>query len=175
MKAATAAVKASAEARLPTGGESSGRASMVETAEGAGMIAAVKFSSTSSVEPTATIESASSTIESASSTIEAPVRENPAVGCPAVVVEENTMSPPTPVAPTPAKPSKEAKAKTKAEGKSRAGKVKSRIPVPAWPGHEWPSIDEPGIVLGHVNNLRIGGFDRNVLSVLRYFFLFGTV
>src|ERR1700688_411414 len=103
----------------------------------------------------------SATIESASSTIEAAVRENSAVRHPAVVVEHNTVMPvPSPVPPAPAKPPEEANPKTKTECKSRPVKVYPWIPVPAWPGRERLSIDQPGIVLRHVNNLRIGRLDH---------------
>ena len=76
MKTAAAPMEASAEARLPAGGEASGHAPTIETAEGAGMIAgsrATKSSSAAPVEPATPGESASSTIEAA-------VGENPAVG-----------------------------------------------------------------------------------------------
>jgi hypothetical protein len=87
------------------------------------------------------------------------------------VVELNPVTPPTPVAPTPAKSAKETNAKTKAEGESRSFEVQPGIPVPARPGYERVSIDEPGIVLRHVYNFRVGRFDHNVRSLLGYFFL----
>jgi hypothetical protein len=120
---ASATMEASAEARLPAGGEASGRAAVIKTAEGPGMIAGESMlrgraMKSSPVEPAVTIESTSTRIEVFA------IIESSAMRHPAVVVEKYTVMPiPSPVAPSPAKPAKEPNAKTKPEGESRSVKV----------------------------------------------------
>src|SRR5207245_2052828 len=101
------------------------------------------------------------------------IDEYPAVGDLAMMIEKDTVVIPirSPVVPTPAKPAKEADAKAETKRKTRTCKVQSRIPIPAWPDADRLSIDEPRIVLRHVNNLRFGWFDHNGLSLLRNLFL----
>ena len=77
----------------------------------------------------------------------------------------------SPVVPAPAKSAKEADSKAEAKRNSRAGKVQSWIPIPARPDPDGLSIHQPGVVLRHVNNLRIGWFDHNGLPLLAHFFL----
>src|SRR5437870_4518953 len=85
------------------------------------------------------------------------IDEDSAVGDVAVMIEKDTVVIPirSPVVPTPAKPAKEADAKAETKRKTRTCKVQSRIPIPAWPDPDRLSIDEPRIVLRHVNNLSI--------------------
>src|SRR5207249_11665003 len=84
------------------------------------------------------------------------IDDSSAVGHLAVMIEKATAVIPIrpPVVPTPANPAKEADAKAETKRKTRTCKVQSRIPIPAWPDPDRLSIDEPRIVLRHVNNLR---------------------
>src|SRR5712691_9006567 len=154
------AMKASAEARLPAGGEASTHASVIKTAECAGVGARLGMRCSESVlrgramkvspmKATATIESTSGSIEVIA------IHEHSAVGYVAVVIKKDIVVMPIvpPVSPAPAKIPKESDSKAEAPCKAWPGKVQSRIPVPAWPDRKRLSIDEPRIVLRHVNDL----------------------
>src|SRR6266404_7078477 len=101
------------------------------------------------------------------------ISKDSAVGDVGVVVVDDTVAMPiiSPVVPAPAKAAKEADSKAETKRNTRSGKVQSRIPIPAWPGPDRLSIREPGIILRHVNDLRIRGLDHNGLPLLTDVFL----
>src|ERR1035438_5698239 len=101
------------------------------------------------------------------------IDENPAVGQVGSVFEDDPVIMPvvSPVSPPPAKTAKEAESEAEAPRQTRPRKVQSWIPIPAGPYPNGISIYEPGIVLWHVNNLRLGWFAHNGLSLLGPLFL----
>src|SRR5438270_3977417 len=117
-------------------------------------------------------------IEAASAAIECLVIEKcSAVGFKVVVVKKNIVVVPvrSPMVPSPAKAAKETDAKTETEGNSRRRPIQARIPVPARPDAYRRSIHEPRIIFRHINDLGIGWFNHNGRSLLRHFFLRGSV
>src|ERR1700733_3978087 len=122
----------------------------------------------------------SSAVKSAASikpayVIEAAVGENSAVGDIAVVIEHNSVTAPivSPMSPAPAKAAKQTDSKAKAKRNSRNSKVKSGIRIPARPDSDGPSIHEPWVVFGNVNNLRVSRLDDDGLPLLADLFLLG--
>ncbi len=108
-------------------------------------------------------------VEVASSAIEGiVVEESSAVRFKVVVIKDDIVVMPvrSPVVPSPAKAAKETNAKTQAKLNSWSGQEQSGIFIPAWPDSNRRSIDKPGIVFRHVNDLWIGWFDHNCLSLL---------
>src|SRR5579864_2253110 len=101
------------------------------------------------------------------------VDKDSAVGDVGVVVKNDSVVMPviSPVMPAPPEPAEEAHSKTKAERDSRSRKEQPRIRIPARPDADRFSIDEPGIILRNVNNLRLRGLDHNGLALLAYVFL----
>src|SRR6266550_965158 len=101
------------------------------------------------------------------------IGEDSAVGYVRVVVENDAVAMPivSPVMPSPAKTAKEADSKAEAKRKSRSGQVQPWIPIPTGPNTDGLSVREPRIILRHVNDLGVGRFDRNGLSLLRHGFL----
>src|SRR6202020_2285155 len=136
------------------------------------MLAAAKASGVSAMKTTGAMKSTAS-MKSAGAIEVVAIDENSAVGNVAVVVEENSMPTPvvSPVSPAPAKSAKEADSKAEAKRDSRAANVESRIRIPARPDSDGSSVHQPRVILRHVNNLRVGGFDHNGLPLLTYFLL----
>src|SRR5579864_1805712 len=100
------------------------------------------------------------------------IGENSAAGYVAVVVEHDPVVPiVSPVSPSPTEPAKEANSETKAPCETGPRKVQPGIPIPARPDPKGCSIDEPRIILGNVNDLRVRGLDHNGLPLLAHFFL----
>ena len=101
------------------------------------------------------------------------IDDRPAVGDVGVVVVNNSVVVPivSPVVPTPAITAEEPNSKTKTKRDSRASKVQSWIRIPAGPDADGRTIDEPGIILRHVDNLRVRGLDHNGLPLVAYLFL----
>jgi hypothetical protein len=101
------------------------------------------------------------------------INENSTVGYEGTVVETDIVASPIgpPVVPAPAKPAEKADSKSEAEPDTGAGKKQSWIRIPAWPYADWLAIDEPRIILGQINNLRVSWFDDDCLSLLCHFFL----
>src|ERR1700687_4841073 len=95
------------------------------------------------------------------------ISEDSAVGHISVVVINDIVVMPvrSPVVPSPAKSAEIADSKAEAKRNSRAGKKQSRIRIPAWPNPDGLSIRKPGVILRNVNNLRVGRFDHNRLSL----------
>src|SRR5580692_12460554 len=101
------------------------------------------------------------------------IDENPAMRYVGVVVVNDAVVMPivAPVVPAPAKPAKEADSKAEAECNSRTCKEQSWVRIPARPHPDWFSIDQPGVIFAHVNNLRVGWLDHDCLPLLGHFFL----
>src|ERR1700730_895485 len=101
------------------------------------------------------------------------IGEDSAVGNVGVMVVNNRMVSPvgSPMVPAPAEPAKIADSKAKAKRDPRARKEQSWIRIPTRPNPDRLSIRKPGIVLRHVNHLRVAWFDHNRLSLLRDLFL----
>src|SRR5882762_3330645 len=76
-----------------------------------------------------------------------------------------------PVVPSPTKAAKIADSKAEAKRDSRAVKEQSWIRIPTWPNPDGLSIRKPGIILRHVNNLRVCRFDHNGLPLIAHVFL----
>ena len=136
------------------------------------MLATTKSSFTSTMKSPASMES-TSTMKSTGAIEVVAIDENSAVGYVAVVVEHDPVVMPivSPVSPSPAKPAKEANSKAKTPSESWPREVQPRIPVPARPHPDGLSIDEPRIILRHVNNLGICGLNHNGLPLFAYLFL----
>lgn len=91
---------------------------------------------------------------------------------PVVVVSDVVVMPViSPVVPPPPEPAKEPDSEAQAKCNPGSGKEQTGIGIPAWPDHNRRSIDQPGIVFRHINDLRIGRFDDNGLPLLGYGFL----
>ena len=101
------------------------------------------------------------------------VDKDSAVGDVGVVVKNDSVMMPviSPVMPAPPEAAKESHSKAKAERDSRSCKEQSRIRIPARPDADGLPIDEPGIILRHVNNLRVRRLDHNGLALLANVFL----
>src|ERR1700687_641903 len=177
----TAAMEASAfvetptEARLPARGKAMGGSSMIKATEGArvGPGLAMRCESMLSTRKS----SRSSIVKSAGGVEVLAIVENSAAGFVTVVVEKDAMVMPviSPVPPAPAKPAKETDSKAQPPGEPWPREVQSGIPVPAGPDPDGRSIDEPRIILRHINNFRIRGLDHNGLSLLFHLFLRGAL
>src|ERR1700675_2344902 len=76
-----------------------------------------------------------------------------------------------PMVPAPAEPAKIADSKAEPKRDSRAVEEQSWIRIPTWPNPDGLSKTNPGIILRHINNLRVGGFDHNGLPLIAYVFL----
>src|ERR1700751_2704259 len=101
------------------------------------------------------------------------VNKDSAVGLVVAVVEANVVMMPviSPVVPAPTEPAKEAISKTEAKRDSRSLQIQSRIPIPAGPHTDRTTIDQPRIILRHVNNLGVHRLDHNGLSLRAHLFL----
>jgi hypothetical protein len=101
------------------------------------------------------------------------IGEDSAVGYVSVVVINDIVVMPvrSPVVPSPTESAKIANSKAQPKRNSRAAKVQSGIRIPTWPNPDRLSIRKPGIILRHVNNLRVGGFDDNGLPLIAHVFL----
>ena len=101
------------------------------------------------------------------------ISEDSAVGHISVVVINDIVVMPvgSPMVPSPTKPAKIADSKAEAPRDSRALKEQPWIPIPARPNPDRLSIRKPGIILRHVNDLRVGGFDHNGLPLIAHLFL----
>src|SRR5713101_2392122 len=106
--------------------------------------------------------------------VEPVVTKIPAVGDVGVVVIDHPMAMPvaSPVMPAPTISSEETDAEPDSKSDLRSGKEDSRHGVPAWICDDWLAIHEPGIIGGHINDLRIGRFDDDCVPLSCYFFLF---
>src|ERR1700692_1825090 len=84
-----------------------------------------------------------------------------------------SQTPPRPPPPPPPPPTPAEKANSKAESKcnARAANVQSRIRIPSWPYSNGRSIHEPRVIFRHVNDIGIGWFDHNGLTLLAHLFL----
>src|ERR1700756_4087896 len=168
-------VETATEAGLPACGKAGRVSSMIEAPESLQMGAPSAGKSLGAMKPAPTMKSA--TMESAtmkSAVIEAAIGEHSAVRYPGAMIEhDSTTAMPTeaPVSPSPAKPAKEANSKAQAKRDSGYPEVKSRIAVPPRPDADGGTIHEPRIVFRHINNLRIGGFDHDLLVLRGYVFL----
>src|SRR5579871_319317 len=123
--------------------------------------------------PAAGESSCSSVVKSASMIEVVAVDEDSAVRDVSGVIENHIVVVPivSPMSPAPPESMEEADAETKAKRDSRTGEVKSWIRIPARPDSDRLSINEPRIVLRHINNLRVRGLDHNCFPLLAYFFL----
>src|ERR1700756_2219958 len=177
----SASVETPTEARLPARGKAMGGSSMIKATEGAGvgpalamrcesMLASRKSSLSSAVKSAGSVKSAC-VVEVLA------IVEDSAVGFVTVVVEKDAVVMPviSPVTPSPAKPTKETDPKAQAPGEPWPREVESGIPIPAGPDADRLSIDEPRIILRHINNFRICGLDLNSLSLLLHLFLRGAL
>src|SRR5437899_27915 len=167
----SAAMKAAAKTRLAARREASCRSSMIKAAKGTGMSARLAMRRKSVLatgEPSRT-----PTVKSAGSIEVLTVDKDSAVGDVAVVVEHDSVVMPivSPVPPAPAEPAEEANSKSEAELHSRSFQIQSRIPVPARPHTKGFSINQPRIILRHINNFGVRGFDHNGLPLRADLFL----
>src|SRR5229473_2999927 len=98
------------------------------------------------------------------------IGEDSAVGYVSVVVVNDIVVMPVgaPMVPAPAESAKIADSKAQPKRDSRALEEQSRIPIPTWPNPDGLSIGKPGIILRHVNDLRVGRFDHNGLPLIAH-------
>src|SRR6266478_208731 len=96
------------------------------------------------------------------------------VGDVGVVVVNHPMAMPvaSPVMPAPTISSEETDAEPDSKSNPRSGKEDSLHGVPAWICDDWLAIHEPGIIGGHIDDLRIGRFDDDGVPLSRYLLLF---
>src|ERR1700679_2653335 len=73
----------------------------------------------------------------------------------------------SPVVPTPAEATEQADADSQAELDPRSVKEESRVIDPARIEREGIPVDDPGIVFGHVHDLRVGGLNHDGISLSR--------
>ena len=101
------------------------------------------------------------------------IGENPAMGLVVVVVETDVVMMPirSPVVPSPPKAAKVSDSEAEAKRNSGARKKQSRIRIPPRPDSDGHSIHQPRIIFRHVNDLGVGWFDHNGLSLLAHLFL----
>src|ERR1700676_5331858 len=101
------------------------------------------------------------------------VDEDSTVGDISVVVVDDSVVMPviSPVVPAPAESTIEADSKAEAKCNSRTAKVESGIRIPSRPDPDRSSIHEPGIILRHVDNLRVCRLDHDGLPLLAHLFL----
>src|ERR1700731_3718605 len=122
----------------------------------------------------ATGESSSPSAMKSAAAVEAAIGENSAMGYITMMVEHHsmtTMPVVSPVSPAPAKSAKEADSKAEPKCNSRYPNVESRIRIPSWPDSNGRSIHEPRVIFRHVNDIRIGRFDHDGLTLLAHLFL----
>src|SRR6266849_652282 len=101
------------------------------------------------------------------------IGEDSTVGYVSVVVINDIVVMPvrSPVVPSPTKPAEITNSKAQPKRNSRAAKVQSWIRIPTWPNPDGLSVHEPRVILRNVNNLRVGRFDHNGLSLRRHVLL----
>src|SRR5882672_4756720 len=90
-----------------------------------------------------------------------------------IVVVNHPMAVPiaSPVMPAPTIPSEE----TDSETDPCSGKEDPRHGIPAWIRDDRLTVDEPRIVRGHIDNVRIGWFNDDRVALSCYLFLFIAV
>src|SRR5580704_4729183 len=166
-------MEAAAEARLAASGKASGCSSVIEATEGSGMGAGESVLGTRESSCRCAAMKSAAAVKVTFRNIEmVAIDEDSAVGLVGVVVETNIVVMPvvSPVVPAPAKPAKKADSEAETKRNSWNPKVKPWIRIPARPDPDRISIDEPRVVLGNVNNLRIGWFDHNGLPLVGHLF-----
>jgi len=117
-------------------------------------------------------------IEVASSVVEViAIDDRSAVGDVGVAVVDHGMAVPvaSPVMPAPPKSAEESDSKSKTEGDLGTGIKDSGHGNPAPVGDDRRPVHEPGIVGGHVDNLRVDRFDDDRVALSRYVFLFVAI
>src|SRR5271167_309373 len=168
-------MEASAKARLPTGGETSCYSSMIEPAKSSGMSAGLGVWRREAAfrGRKASAAGKAPAMESTSAIEIVAINENPAVGYVGAVVEHDPVIMPivSPVSPPPSETAEEANSKAKAPSEPWPREVQSRIPVPARPDSDGLSIDEPRIILRHINNFRVRGLNHNGLPLIAHLLL----
>src|SRR5437868_14608070 len=140
---------------------------------GLGMCSKVMLRCRRSMETRVSAVESSSTTKSTGMIEVVTIDKDSAVGNVGVVVENDSVVMPvvSPVVPAPTEAAKEADSKAKAKRHSRAGKEQSWVGIPAGPYSDWFPIDDPRVVLRHVDNLRVRGLDHNRLSLFAHLFL----
>src|SRR5579872_5135090 len=105
------------------------------------------------------------------------VHKDSAMGFIVVVVEANVVMVPviSPVVPAPTKSAKETNSKPEAKRDSRPFQIQSWIPVPVRPYTDRISVDQPWIILRHINNLGLCWLDHNGLPFVTHIFLRGAL
>src|ERR1700730_15262132 len=98
------------------------------------------------------------------------IDERSATGDVGVVVKDDRMVMPvtSPAMPSPAKAAEEADSKTCAEFNRRAADENSWHRIPSGPHRQGRTVHEPRIVCGHINDVWIGWFNDDRLSLRRY-------
>ena len=102
------------------------------------------------------------------------IDDRSAVGDVGVVVVDHPMAMPvaSPVVPAPTISSEETDAEPDSKSNPRSGKEDARHRVPARICDDGLAIHEPGIIRGHIDDLRIGRFDDDCIPLSRYLLLF---
>ena len=180
VKSSSSTVETSTEARLPPSREPPGHASMIKSAERAGMISRLAMRRTEAMlgacETPAARGIAMKPVSPAKSSrvVEVvAINEDSAVRYVSVMVVNNVVVMPVrpPMVPSPAKPAEVADSKTEAKPNSRASKIQPWVRIPTRPDPDRSSIRKPGVVLRHVHHLRVRRFDHNGFSVIAHLFL----
>src|SRR5580704_2537401 len=91
---------------------------------------------------------------------------------PVMVVNHVAVAPvKSPVAPSPPETAPVPNSKAYSEGEVRSTKPYAGIVVPIRPRSYWISVNEPGIVRRHINNVRLSGLNQNIGSFVLYHLL----
>jgi hypothetical protein len=168
----TTSMESSTEAGLSTRGKTSGGSAMVKAAEGSRVYPALGMRSRESM-LRGPVETRIAAVKSTGMIEVVTIDKDSAVRFVVVVVEANVVMMPviSPMVPSPTEPAKEANSKTEAKRDSRSFQIQSRIPIPARPHTDGTPIDQPRIILRHVNNFGVRGLDHNSLPLRAHFFL----
>ena len=163
---AEATMGTSAGARPAARGKCPRVASVSEAAERTGMHAG-KRAAMSDPATAGMIDPRASTTETVA------ISESPAVGDVRVMVVNQAVSVPirSPAVPPPAETTEETDTNSQAEPDPRSIEEKARNPNPTRIEREGITVDDPGVVFRHINDLRICWFNHDRISLGRDGFL----
>src|SRR5882757_7073453 len=178
----TTAAGATSKTRPPAGGKAPDIATMIKATKRPRARSWLKVRSRRSVEPrTSAAEPASvervamvevAVIEVVVAEIVA-INDRPAVGDVGVVVVNHPMAMPvaSPVLPAPTMSSEETDAEPNSKSNPRSGEEDSGHGIPTRIRDDRLAIHEPGIIGRYIDDLRIGRFDDDGVSLSRYLLL----
>src|SRR6266436_2268988 len=179
----TTSVGATSKTRPPAGGKASDIATVIKATERSRARSRLKVRSRRPVKPRTSVARSASMERVAMVDVAVAeiavvevvaIDDGSTVGDVGVVVVNHPMAMPvaSPVMPAPTISSEETDAEPDSKSNPRSGKEDSLHGVPAWICDDWLAIHEPGIIGGHIDDLRIGRFDDDGVPLSRYLLLF---